>query len=238
MNRVFTVSDAIVEAFPELRIHLVAVRALRNDSAWPRVDAGLVELEADAAAGRWTAPLPNDPRIASWHAAYRAFGTNPKRSRPSVEALSRRLARSSRLPRINPAVDAYNLLSARHSVPAGAFDLSGLGQQVDIRHAVAGDVFTPLGEPDTRESARPGEVVYVHNEHEVLTRHWNHRDADATKVTADSKAVVFVFESVSMETAVWADAAAKRLSLMLEDHGVVAGTQLLSAEARTAEIPA
>jgi DNA/RNA-binding domain of Phe-tRNA-synthetase-like protein len=30
----------------------------------------------------------------------------------------------------------------------------------------------------------------------VLTRHWNHRDADRTKVTADSEQIVFLLETV------------------------------------------
>jgi DNA/RNA-binding domain of Phe-tRNA-synthetase-like protein len=76
------------------------------------------------AAGTSTVP-EDDPHVEAWRTAYRAFGTNPKRVRPSVDALRRRLARSGRLPRINPAVDCYNLISVISGVPAGAFDPSG-----------------------------------------------------------------------------------------------------------------
>ncbi len=60
---------------------------------------------------------------------------------------------------------------------------------------VATESFTPLGEPDTVENPRPGEIVYA-DATGVLTRHWNHRDAHRTRVTEDSTDVVFVLETL------------------------------------------
>jgi DNA/RNA-binding domain of Phe-tRNA-synthetase-like protein len=57
-------------------------------------------------------------------------------------------------------------------------------------------VFTPLGQPGTTETPLPDEVIY-RDEARVLTRCWNHRDADQTKVTEDSSQVVFLLERVS-----------------------------------------
>lgn len=237
MNREFTVSDGVAEAFPHLRIHLIAVEGLRNGEPWPKAAAALDELESDAAAGEWTALAADDPRIASWHAAYRSFGTNPKRTRPSVEALQRRLAKRGRLPRISPAVDAYNLVSVRFGVPAGAFDLSALGDRIDIRHAAEGDGFTPLGEPEVREAPAAGEVVYAQGD-EVLTRHWNHRDADATKVTAATASAVFVLDSVAEEAHAAVDAAADGLARLLSEGSIVTAHRVIDAADRAVRIGA
>jgi DNA/RNA-binding domain of Phe-tRNA-synthetase-like protein len=101
------VSETLAQAFPRLRIAVVVARGFDGREPWPEADAELAALEHAAADGH---PLPDgerDPHIAAWHAAYRAFGTNPKRERPSVDALRRRLARTARLPRINAAVDCY-----------------------------------------------------------------------------------------------------------------------------------
>ncbi|HEX8005973.1 MAG TPA: phenylalanine--tRNA ligase beta subunit-related protein, partial [Trebonia sp.] len=136
----------------------------------------------------------DDPHIAAWYAAYRSFGTNPKRERPSVDALRRRLARSGRLPRINAAVDCYNLVSVTHGVPAGAFDLDAVEGDIVIRLGSGEEDFTPLGEPGVIEHPRPGEVIYT-DAKSVLTRHWNHRDADRTKVTEASGRIVFLLET-------------------------------------------
>ncbi|MGW5233032.1 B3/B4 domain-containing protein, partial [Streptomyces nodosus] len=131
-----------------------------------------------------------------WHTAYRSFGTNPRRIRPSVDALGRRFAKRGTLPRINPAVDSYNAVSVRHGLPAGAFDLDHVTGDVEIRYADGSETFTPLGEPGTVENPKPGEIIYTDST-DVLTRHWNHRDAHRTRVTEDSAHVAFVLETVT-----------------------------------------
>jgi DNA/RNA-binding domain of Phe-tRNA-synthetase-like protein len=237
MSREFTVDQTVAEAFPQLRIHLIAVEGLRNGEDWPKAAAAMDELESDAAEGSWTPLDAEDPRIATWHAAYRSFGTNPKRMRPSVEALQRRLGKGGRLPRITPAVDAYNLVSVRFGVPAGAFDLSRLEERVDIRHAVEGDAFTPLGEPEVREQPEPGEIVYAQG-HEVLTRHWNYRDADATKVTAETTSAVFVLDCVGAEAHEAVDAAAERLQELLSEGATVTDHEVIDAQHRSVRVGA
>ena len=188
------VSDAVCAAFGGLRIAAIVAEGFAGREPWPEVDAELSALEQAAAAGDTLPAAEEDPHIAAWYAAYRAFGTNPKRERPSVDALRRRLARSGRLPRINAAVDCYNLVSVTHGVPAGAFDLDAAIGNVTVRFAVGDEDFTPLGEPGVTEHPRPGEVIYT-DAKSVLTRHWNHRDADRTKVTADSTRIVFLLET-------------------------------------------
>lgn len=176
----FGLDDAVLADFPESQVRLVLADGVRNDGSWPLTDRLIDELTADLAAGRWQPHDESQPTIASWHEAYRRFGTNPRRTRPSVDALSRRLAKVGRLPRVNPVVDAYNLVSVRHGIPAGAFDVASIDEPVVVRPAQPGDGFTPLNETDRREEPAPGEVVYTAGS-EVLTRHWNHRDCDRCK---------------------------------------------------------
>ena len=194
----FVLSRDVSTTFPEAQIKLVAVRGLGNAKVWPETEAALRGLEERLAAGTWSPFGEEDQQVRSWHEAFRRFGTNPRRFRSSVDALSRRMAKSGVLPRINGAVDAYNYVSTSFGTPAGAFDLSELAGEVTIRTAISGDTFTPLGEPDAVEEPRPGEVVYAMGS-QVLTRHWNHRDCDQTKVDDTSSDVVFVIERISAE---------------------------------------
>jgi DNA/RNA-binding domain of Phe-tRNA-synthetase-like protein len=194
------VDEAVASAFPDFEIRLVTATGVRNREPWPQLEAALAELEGLVSADGFVAPTEDEEAISSWFAAFRSFGTNPRRMRPSVYALLRRLASSGRLPRITPAVDAYNLVSVSHRVPAGAFDLAKVPGPIEIRPARAGDSFTPLGEPDQAEEPRPGEVVYAAGS-EVLTRHWNYRDSERTKVDENSTAIVFVLERVSASPA-------------------------------------
>lgn len=189
-------TDEVMRAFPETQICLVNVLGMRNDEPWDETATDLQRLEDDVAHGRWQPYTEDHLVIASWFEAYRAFGTNPRRSRPSIDALSRRVSRDGKLPQINPAVDSYNGVSVRFGTPSGAFDIDALEGPVLIRFAKAGDTFIPLGEPDKVEEPKPGEVVYAQNSR-ILTRHWNHRDTDKTKVTEDTRNAVFIIERVS-----------------------------------------
>jgi DNA/RNA-binding domain of Phe-tRNA-synthetase-like protein len=216
------------QRFPQLRVQLVVATGLANAGSWPDAESALAAAEADAAAGALTWS-EDDPAIASWHAAYRAFGTNPRRVRPSVDALGRRLAKKGSLPRINPAVDAYNLVSVRHALPAGAFDLDRVFGDVDIRHADGTESFTPLGEPDSVETPKPGEVVYV-DAAGVLTRHWNHRDAHRTRVTEDSTRVAFLLETVQGARDGHLLKAAAELRDLLAPHAADTAVHHLGAE--------
>ncbi|GAA2490385.1 B3/B4 domain-containing protein [Streptomyces longisporus] len=191
----FRISPAVAEAFPDTLIALVTASGLRGRESWPHTAAAVEELEQQLADGTWQPADETDPRIEAWHTAYRSFGTNPRRIRPSVDALGRRLAKKGSLPRINPAVDSYNAVSVRHGLPAGAFDLDHVTDAVDIRHADGTESFTPLGEPDTVEHPKPGEIIYA-DATGVLTRHWNHRDAHRTRVTEDSTHVAFILETL------------------------------------------
>ncbi|MEU2502325.1 B3/B4 domain-containing protein [Streptomyces sp. NRRL F-5527] len=196
MTTVLHLAPDVADAFPDTLIAVVTATGLRGREPWPATTAALEELEARLADGSWSPADENDPRIEAWHAAYRAFGANPRRIRPSVDALGRRLAKKGSLPRINPAVDSYNAVSVRHGLPAGAFDLDQVTGDVEIRYADGSESFTPLGEPGIVETPKPGEVIYTDTT-DVLTRHWNHRDAHRTRVTEDSTRVAFVLETVA-----------------------------------------
>jgi DNA/RNA-binding domain of Phe-tRNA-synthetase-like protein len=130
------------------------------------------------------------------------------------------------LPRISPFVDCYNLVSVTHVVPAGAFDLDAVDGDIVVRFAEPGDAFTPLGEPDSVEAPHDGEVVYA-DAGGVLTRHWNHRDADRTKVTPTSRRVLVVLEAIDTAHHAAVDAAAGDLIALLTPHAKAITTEIV-----------
>ncbi|NUP53369.1 MAG: hypothetical protein HOW97_39515 [Catenulispora sp.] len=231
----FHLASAVAAAFPDTRIAVIVGTGLRGHEAWPQTAAAVAELEQQLAAGGWQPADETDPRIQAWHAAYRSFGTNPRRVRPSVDALGRRLAKKGELPRINPAVDSYNVVSVRHGLPAGAFDLDRVVGDVEIRPADGAEEFTPLGEPDTVEHPNPGEIIYIDAD-SVLTRHWNHRDAHRTRVTEDSANVAFLLETLrAADDGPLLKAAAEELCGLLSPHAdQVAAHYVSAAEPRVA----
>ena len=91
---VITLAAPVAAAFPEAEIRLVVVSGLDNTEPWPEAGQVRAEAEAAVAAGTVSADPAVNESVASWQEAYRAFGTNPKRSRPSVDALLRRVTKS------------------------------------------------------------------------------------------------------------------------------------------------
>ncbi|HEX4833602.1 MAG TPA: phenylalanine--tRNA ligase beta subunit-related protein [Trebonia sp.] len=237
MSRI-TLTPQVAQAFPEAEIRLVCALGLDNASPWAEA-AGIRALaEESVAAGRAGAFGEDSDHIASWHEAYRAFGTNPRRTRPSVDALLRRVRKSGALPSISPAVDSYNAVSVLSGLPAGAFDLDRVAGDIEIRFARDGDMFEPLGEPGEWESARPGEVIYA-DAQTVLTRHWNHRDCHQTMLRADSRNALFMLERASGKVPLdQLDQAAARLAGLVAGHCARVEARALSRDRPQAALPA
>jgi DNA/RNA-binding domain of Phe-tRNA-synthetase-like protein len=69
-----------------------------------------------------------DDRIRAWREAYQAFKVNPKKFKPSAEALLRRVVKGSPVPWISKAVNAYLLAELSYLLPVGGYDLRGCGE--------------------------------------------------------------------------------------------------------------
>jgi DNA/RNA-binding domain of Phe-tRNA-synthetase-like protein len=68
---------------------------------------------------------------------------------------------------------------------------------IRLRYSGGGEAFVPLGS-SVPEETYPGEVVYA-DDSRILTRRWNYRDCDETKITEETSAfIMFVDGSVDM----------------------------------------
>jgi DNA/RNA-binding domain of Phe-tRNA-synthetase-like protein len=86
---------------------------------------------------------------------YRRFGIDPTKTRPSSEALLRRVLKSKPLPRIVSAVDLCNLLSLRFLLPIGLYDASKIVGDVVLRRGTAGEAFAGIRKADVHLEGRP-----------------------------------------------------------------------------------
>lgn len=74
-----------------------------------------------------------DDATARTRAMYRRMGLDPTRTRPSSEALLRRLRKGERLPSINNLVDVVNWCSVESQVPFGLYDMATIGVDLVVR---------------------------------------------------------------------------------------------------------
>jgi len=181
----------VFDRYPEAHIGVLTARdmeVVHSDPGLERMKIGALSVAEEKIGGE---PATRHPFIASWRQMYRSFGTKPGDYRPSAEALVRRALKTGGLPTINTAVDAYNAVSLRHLIPMGGFDLDRVAGDIRLRFSAGGEEFTPLGSDKTEETY-VGEVVYADDER-ILTRRWNYRDCDETKITEETRnAVLFI----------------------------------------------
>jgi len=98
--------------------------------------------ERDQVTGRLTARFagkqPADiPGVAETRAMFHRLDIDPTKTRPSSEALLRRVLQGKGLPEVNGAVDVCNLCSLEHQLPLGLYDRDRVKGAIMVR--VGGD---------------------------------------------------------------------------------------------------
>jgi DNA/RNA-binding domain of Phe-tRNA-synthetase-like protein len=173
------------------------------------------------------------PHPAAWREAYRAFGAKPQRTRPSVEALLRRLHPDG-LPRIDRITDVYNAVSIAHLLPIGGEDRAAYAGPPRLVRADGGEPFdtTAGGEPVV-EHPDAGEVVWQDDDG-VTCRRWNWRQCTRTRITTGTSSAVFILDALDPLTDEALHAAADALTdglLALDPDAGVARRLLAPTEA-------
>ena len=190
-----TVDPAVTALRPDYRALLLTAEDLRpgpSDDVSERILAAAEARARETLAGR---PPEQLPHPAAWRDAYRAFGAKPQRTRPSVEALLRRLDPDG-LPRVDRVTDVYNAVSIAHLLPIGGEDLAAYAGPIRLVRAVGDEHFdtTAGGEPVV-EHPDAGEVVW-RDDVGVTCRRWNWRQGLRTRITTSTTHAVFVLDAL------------------------------------------
>lgn len=116
------------------------------------------EIEETAAAlpARYAGRSPAEiEALAPARQLYRAFGIDPTRTRPSSEALLRRVLAGKPFPRISSAVDLCNLCALRFLLPIGLYDLDLLRGRPVLRRGAPGESYVGIRKDDVHLEGRP-----------------------------------------------------------------------------------
>jgi DNA/RNA-binding domain of Phe-tRNA-synthetase-like protein len=132
--------------------------------------------------------------ISSWRETYRQMGLNHKNYTPTLEALVQRMLKGHTFPVTNTAVNTFLAVELLTLLPIGGYDLAVIDGDISLRVSRGGELFEPPGGKDM-EFTVPGEIVYSDNK-TILTRHWNYRDCDRTKITENSTLIFLSSEAV------------------------------------------
>jgi len=113
-----------------------AVTVLDRD---PRLDAPVAAAEAALRASVESADV-----TAAVRTMYKQVGLDPTKTRPSSEALLRRVRKGDALPRINSLVDIVNWCSLESQLPFGLYDSANIHGRVSLRLGREGEEYAGI----------------------------------------------------------------------------------------------
>jgi DNA/RNA-binding domain of Phe-tRNA-synthetase-like protein len=112
-----------------------------------RMDAPLAAAEAAIRA--------NPPEeVTSVRTMYKRVGLDPTKTRPSSEALLRRVRKGDPLPRINSMVDVCNWCSLEFQLPYGLYDATRIEGAVELRIGRDDESYPGIRKDDVRVAGR------------------------------------------------------------------------------------
>jgi DNA/RNA-binding domain of Phe-tRNA-synthetase-like protein len=201
----------VLDLRPDYRAVLLTADGLRGGPSDATSERVLADAEATARRVLGGQPPEQLPQLAAWREAYRAFGAKPQRTRPSVEALLRRVEPGG-LPRIDRITDVYNAVSIAHLLPVGGEDRDAYAGPARLVRADGSEPFdtTAGGEPVV-EHPEIGEVVW-RDDAGVTCRRWNWRQCTRTRITTDTRSAVFILDGLDPLTDEALDTAADALT--------------------------
>jgi len=187
-------SKSIKEKYPDLRIAIVVAKHVENTKYLNGIES-FVNESFMRFAEKFNSPqeFEENKNIISWRNIYRSFGVNPKKRKPTAEALLLRTVKNRYVPRINPAVDAYLSAQTLHCLPVGGYDLERISGDIILRNSSGNEEFLGVGS-DNSELTIDDEIVYA-DASRILTRCWNYRDCDYSKISTETRTLALFSEA-------------------------------------------
>jgi DNA/RNA-binding domain of Phe-tRNA-synthetase-like protein len=122
------------------------------DSVRPAIESLATELRE-----RYSGRLPSEiPPLQEARTLYKSVGIQPTRTRPSSEALLRRVLKGGDLYAISNAVDVCNLASLEFLLPLGLYDLAKISGDATLRLGREGEAYPGIRKGEVHLAGRLG----------------------------------------------------------------------------------
>lgn len=140
---------------PLVTLGVLVIEDLHVEPASPALDDE-IRRECQAIRERFGSAKSGElPQTADARRLYKALGIDPTKTRPSSEALLRRVLKGDELSRVNTLVDALNLVSLRAQVSFGLYDLAKISPPVELRRGADGERYEGIRKGPGHVGNRP-----------------------------------------------------------------------------------
>ncbi|MGB9756363.1 MAG: B3/4 domain-containing protein [Candidatus Bathyarchaeales archaeon] len=182
-------ASEVSSRFPELAICIGVICNVRVEKENERINSLKKSVYEEVRAKYSIETLKDDLTVRAYRDFYWRLGIDPTKTRPSGEALLRRVLHGDELPRISTVVDAYNLASMKTIIPISGFDKDRLNPPFEVRFARNGETFTGIGM--SKPIALTDKMLVLADQKQVLCI-YPYRDSDCTKITENTRNVLVV----------------------------------------------
>jgi lysyl-tRNA synthetase class 2 len=201
-------------------------------SVFPELAAGVLRVDGFVAAAGQVDMTDLDSRVrdavargvpttATWRSVYQRMGLKPSKFPSSVEALTKRAAKSDAGWKTGRnEIDVYNAISIIHGAPLGCYDADRIGTgQIVIRPVDRNrDRFHPVGGSINISKGGKDLLVYAIQD-EILCWALNYRDSATFCLRPQTRSVIVASESVTPDQQAASRAAVTELAEILGAHG-------------------
>jgi DNA/RNA-binding domain of Phe-tRNA-synthetase-like protein len=183
-----TWSADVLVRFPELAICIGTIIGIHNQKENDQLRQLKKTVYEEAKAKYNSEALKDNPTVRAYRDFYWKLDIDPTKTRPSGEALLRRVLNGNELPNISTVVDAYNLASMQTVIPISGFDKDRLNPPFHIRFA-NNEAFTGIGMNKPMQLTQ--KMLILTDEKQVLCV-YPYRDSDHTKITLLTQKAVII----------------------------------------------
>ena len=185
------IGEEVHRLFPDLTLGIIEcsiVNTPLSEILWGEINA----LKEGIKAAYTLESVNKRPAIAATRKAYKIFGKDPNRYRPSAEALCRRILRDLELYPVNTVVDLINLISIHTGYSIGGFDADKIiGEEITLGIGRENEPFEAIGRGQLNISGLP---VYRDEMGGIGTPT---SDEERTKLSLDTTRLLMIINAYS-----------------------------------------
>jgi len=189
MQFVVNWSSNVSKKFPELAICIGTISDIHVEKNNSKLDALKQNVYKEVTAKYNAETLKDDATVRAFRDFYWMLNIDPTKTRPSGEALLRRILHGNPLPNISTAVDAYNLASLKTIIPISGFDEDLVKPSFTIRFARNGEPFAGVGME--KPLSLTDRMLVLADEDRILCI-YPYRDSNYTKIAVQTRNVLLV----------------------------------------------
>lgn len=174
----------VTQRFPQLQICIGEISNLCNENSNSEIQKLRSNVREEVRAKFKIETLKDEHTVRAYRDFYWKLNVDPTKTRPSGEALLRRVLHGDELPQISTAVDAYNLVSMQTMIPISGFDADLLEQSFHVRFARTDESFVGIGM--TQPIMLKDNALVLADEKRILCI-YPYRDSDYSKITLQTR---------------------------------------------------